>query len=114
MSLSYAYKKRAADAGFRASWTEAVAVAFQRLELMLLDRAFNGTEKLVRRRDGAEERMTEYSDRLRLALLKIHRETAAEAEIELPAETVDEIRERLVQKLKRLKARNEQQKKADE
>ena len=33
----------------------------------------------------------------------MHRDTAVEAETEVPAEDVDEIRERLIQKLQRLK-----------
>ena len=72
---------------------------------MLLDRAFNGTEKVIKRRDGSEERMLEYSNQLGLTLLKMHRETAVEASTELPPEDVDEIRERLVKKLQRLKKR---------
>jgi hypothetical protein len=67
------------DAAFRAGWIEAVGTAYQRLELVLLDRAFNGTEKLITRRDGSEERMVEYSNQLGLALLKMHRDTAGEA-----------------------------------
>ena len=47
--VSYAYKKRAADARFRAGWIAAIGTAYQRLELVLLDRAFNGTEKVVKR-----------------------------------------------------------------
>lgn len=77
---SYAYKKRASDAAFRAGWVGAVGVGYQRLELELLDRAFNGTEKVITRRDGSEERIREYSNQLGLTLLKLHRETAAEAE----------------------------------
>lgn len=58
---------------------------------MLLDRAFNGTEKVVKRRDGSEERMLEYSNQLGLTLLKMHRDTALEANSELPPENVDEM-----------------------
>ena len=47
--VSYAYKKRAADARFRAGWIATIGTAYQRLELVLLDRAFNGTEKVVKR-----------------------------------------------------------------
>jgi hypothetical protein len=39
---------------------EAIGAAYQRLEMVLLERAFAGTEKLVRRKDGSEERMVEY------------------------------------------------------
>ena len=71
--MTVAYRRRKMDAGFRAGWLEAMAEAYQRLELVLLDRAFNGTEKVVTRRDGSEERMREYSNQLGLTLLKMHR-----------------------------------------
>ena len=49
VSMSAAYKRRRDNAAFRAAWLEAISVAYQRLELVLLDRAFNGTEKVVTR-----------------------------------------------------------------
>ena len=107
--MTVAYRRRKMDAAFRAGWIETIAAAYQRLELVLLDRAFNGTEKVVKRRDGTEERMLEYSNQLGLTLLKLHRDTAIEADSEPPPEDVDEIRERLVRKLQRLKKRNESQ-----
>ena len=107
--LSYAYKRRASNAGFRAGWMQAIGDAYQRLELVLLDRAFNGTEKVVKRRDGSEEKMLEYSNQLGLSLLKMHRNTAAEAASEMPSEDVGEMREQLVKKLLRLKKRIEGQ-----
>jgi hypothetical protein len=107
--MTVAYRRRKMDAAFRAGWLEAIAAAYQRLELVLLDRAFNGTEKVVRRRDGSEERMREYPNHIALQLLKMHRETAIEADSEMPPEDVDEIRERLVRKLQRLKKRDEAQ-----
>ena len=60
VSVSAAYRRRKADAGFRSAWLEAIGSAYQRLELVLLERAFVGTEKIVRRQDGSEERMVEY------------------------------------------------------
>ena len=107
--MTVAYRRRKMDAAFRAGWLEAIAAAYQRLELVLLDRAFNGIEKVIRRKDGSEERMLEYSNQLGLTLLKMHRDTAIEANSELPPEDVDEIRERLVRKLQRLKKRDEEQ-----
>jgi hypothetical protein len=107
--MTVAYRRRKMDAAFRAAWLEAIAAAYSRLELVLLDRAFNGTEKIVKRRDGSEERMLEYPNQLGLMLLKMHRDSATEAESELPTEDVDEIRERLVRKLQRLKKRDEEQ-----
>ena len=107
--MTVAYRRRKMDAQFRADWNGTLAGAYSRLELVLLDRAFNGTEKVITRRDGSVERMLEYSNQLGLQLLKMHRETVIEADSELPAEDVDQIRERLVRKLQRLKRRNEEQ-----
>jgi phage terminase small subunit len=109
VSVSHAYRRRKGNAAFRAAWLEAIGAAYQRLELVLLERAFNGTEKVIRRKDGSEERMLEYSNQLGLALLKMHRDTAAEASTEIPAADVDEIRERILKKLQRLRKRNEQE-----
>ena len=104
--MTVAYRRRKMDAAFRAAWADAIAVGYSRLELMLLERAFNGTEKVIRRRDGSEERMMEYPDRLALRLLEMHRQTAAEADNEMPAQDADEIRQRIVQKLQRMKKRD--------
>jgi phage terminase small subunit len=107
VSSSAAYKRRKENAAFRAAWLEAISVAYQRLELVLLERAFNGTEKLVKRRDGSEERMLEYSNQLGLTLLKMHRDTAVEASIEMAPDQIEELRERLFNKFKRLKQRDQ-------
>ena len=107
VSVSSAYRRRKTNAAFRAGWLEAIGTAYQRLELVLLDRAFNGTEKLVRRRDGSEERMQEYPNQLGLTLLRMHRDCAIEAAPESEPENIDEIRERLFNKLERLRIREE-------
>ena len=105
--MTAAYRRRKADAAFRAGWLEAIGVAYQRLELVLLDRAFNGTEKVVKRRDGSEERMLEYSNQLGLTLLKMHRDSAVAAAPENEPDNIEEIRERLFNKLERLRKREE-------
>jgi hypothetical protein len=107
VSLSHAYKRRKADAAFRAAWREAIGVAYQRLELVLIERALNGTDKVVIKADGREERMREYPNQIALALLRMHRDTAIEAETEVPPDNVEEIRERIFQKLERLRERQE-------
>ena len=107
VSSAAAYARRKSDAAFRAGWNEALSTSYRRLELVLLERAFNGTEKLIKRRDGSEELMTEYSDQLGLTLLKLHRATVAEAEHEPTAEEADEVRARIIAKLKRLRKRFE-------
>ena len=105
VSVGHAYKKRKSDAAFRAGWLEAMSTAYSRLELVLLDRAFNGTEKVITRKDGSEERMLEYSNQLALTLLKMHRDSAVEAEVELSDDHLQEVRERLFNKLQRLRKR---------
>jgi hypothetical protein len=107
--MTVAYRRRKADARFRAAWNERIAIGYQRLEAVLLDRAFNGTERVITKRDGSEERMREYPNQIALHLLKMHRESAIEDDSDMPADEVAEIRERLVRKLQRLKKRDEAQ-----
>lgn len=113
VSSTQVYHRRKTDAAFRAAWREAIGAAYERLEFVLLERAFNGTEKLVKRRDGTDERMREYSDRLGLMLLKMHRESAIEAAPESEPEEIEEIRERIFSKLERLRKREEARDSAD-
>ena len=105
VSTSAAYRRRKLDAGFRGAWMEAIATAYQRLEMVLLERTFVGTEKLVRRKDGSEERMVEYPNQLALTLLKMHRDTATEATTEVELDDVEEVRARILAKLERLRSR---------
>jgi hypothetical protein len=107
MSLTGAYQRRKKVAAFRAGWAEAIAAAYQRLELVMLDRALNGTEKIVIRKDGSEERMREYPNQIALHLLKMHRDSAMEALAEPAEGEVDELRQRLFDKLERLRKREE-------
>lgn len=46
-TANWAYRKRKMDAGFRAGWARAIAEGYAKLELVLLDRAMNGTVKRV-------------------------------------------------------------------
>ncbi|MGI8705396.1 MAG: hypothetical protein ACR2JJ_06330 [Sphingomicrobium sp.] len=73
----------------------------------MLDRALNGTEKIVVRKDGSEERMREYPNQIAMHLLKMHRESAVEANLELDETGIEEVRERLFAKLQRLRKRIE-------
>ena len=103
MSKSGAYERRRKVAAFRAAWAEAIGEAYRDLELAMLDRALNGTEKVVVRKDGSEERMRDYPYAIAMNLLKMHRESAGAAAIEEPPEEdIDEVRERILQKLERL------------
>ena len=103
VSPQHAYVRRKSNAGFRAAWLDAIAVAYSRLELVLLDRALNGTEKLVTHKDGREERMVHYSNQVALTLFKMHRETAIEADSEMPLDELAELRAKIANKLDRLK-----------
>ena len=107
VSVTTAYRRKRVDAGFRAEWIDAIATAYQRLELMLLERAFIGTEKVVRRKDGSEERMMEYPNQLGLTLLKMHRDTAIEASTEFEPDQIEELKAKLMSKLRRLKGRDD-------
>lgn len=103
VSTSSARERRKTNARFRAGCNEAIASAYQRLELAVLERSLNGTEKIVVRKDGSEERIREYPNAIALTLLRMHRDTAAEV-LEEPAEAdIEEVRERLFQKLQRLR-----------
>lgn len=107
VSPQRAYERRKSNAGFRAGWTEAIGVAYGRLELILLDRAFNGTEKIVKRRDGSEERMVDYSNQVALTLLKMHRETALESDAECFPDDLSDLRSSIEAKLGRLRRQEE-------
>ena len=109
ISMTVVYRRRKMDAKFRTAWNETLSGAYLRLELVLLDRAFNGTEKVMTRHDGSEDRMREYPNHIALRLLQMHRETVIETEHEMADEDVNEIRERLVRKLQRMKKRDAEQ-----
>lgn len=105
MSTSAVYKRRQRNAAFRAAWGEAIAVAYRRLELVLLERAFNGTDKVVTRKDGSEERVREYPNSIALQLLKMHKDTAEKAEREPAPGELEELRGKLQRKIERLRQR---------
>lgn len=107
MSASGAYLRRKKVAAFRASWAEAIATAYRDLELVLLERALNGTEKIVTKHNGSVERMREYPNQIAMQLLRMHRDTAMEAEYEPSKGEVEELRQRLFDKLERLRKREE-------
>jgi hypothetical protein len=106
VGVTSVYRRKKENAAFRAAWLAAIAIAYQRLELVLLERAFNGTEKVVKVRAGEAATMREYSNPLGLALLKMHRETAADAEYEMAPNEIEEVRERLIRKLQQMKTRD--------
>ena len=105
-SVANVYRRRAKDASFRAAWDQALAVGYSRLELMLLERALHGVEKVVKTVDGTSLVMREYPDRVALTLLRMHRETAALAGDNVESEEYRDACERIIGKLERLRERD--------
>jgi len=106
VGVTSVYRRKKENAAFRAAWLAHLSIAYQQLELILLERAFNGTEKPVSVRAGTPAVMREYSNQLGVALLKMHRDTATDAEFELPPDQIEEVRERLIRKLQRKKQKD--------
>ena len=105
-SSAWALRKR--DAGFAEAWDEAIAIAYERLELVMLERAINGTEKMVVR-GGKQVAMKQYSDGVGIRLLQAHRETAqrvraGEGGLCDPTEAFEELKRRLAEMQARTKA----------
>jgi hypothetical protein len=107
VSTSQAYVRRAKDASFRAAWDQALSTGYAQLEMMMLERALHGVEKTVIAKDGTTTVMREYSDRVGLALLRMHRENAAIANEGVEAEDYQEAVERIVGRLERLREQAE-------
>jgi hypothetical protein len=107
-SITAVYERRKANAAVRNAWRSALREGYAKLELMLLERALTGTEKVIERRDGSVERMREYSNSLAIALLRLHRDEVAETPDEPGSasrageEEVEEIRGKIALKLDRL------------
>lgn len=104
-SRDWAYRKRKRDAGFRRAWAEAVREGYARLELVLLERAIKGTPKLVKTARGNDRVMRDYSNTLAVALLKRHADLADSADHEAPESELAEIRERILERMERIRER---------
>lgn len=102
VSTSAAYIRRQRNAAFRAAWETALATGYAQLELMLLERALHGVEKVVIARDGTRTVMRQYGDRVALALLRMHRDTAKAADEPIEDAEYEEARERIIARLERL------------
>jgi hypothetical protein len=105
-TANWAYRKRKMDAGFRAGWARAIAEGYAKLELVLLDRAMNGTVKRVPS-GGSEKRIREYPNQLAMALLKRHSDMASSIDNMLSEDEAEEIRERILAKLMRKREQEE-------
>lgn len=106
-SANWAYRRRRFDAAFRNGWAAAVREGYSKLELVLLERAMKGTPKLVRTAMGSDRVMREYSTALAVALLRRHADTADSADFEPREDELAEVRERILEKLERLKEREQ-------
>lgn len=99
------YRRRERCARFRAGWAQALREGYAKLELTLLERSLNGTVKTRRRPDGSTDETHEYPNAVALSLLRMHRDSAREAEAEHDPEEIEEVRERLARKLRAVRAR---------
>jgi hypothetical protein len=106
-SANWAYRRRKFDAAFRTGWAAAVREGYSKLELVLLERAMKGTPKLVRTARGTDRVMREYSTALAVALLRRHADIAESADHELGEDELREVRERILDKLERLREREQ-------
>jgi hypothetical protein len=110
VSTSAVYVRRTRNASFRLAWDGALATGYAQLELMMLERALHGVDKIVIARDGTKTIMREYSDRVALALLRMHRDTAKTADEPVDDDEFDEARARIVARIERLRERDEDNK----
>ena len=106
VAVSTVYRRKAANATFRAAWDQAISVGYSQLEMMLLERALHGVEKPVPVKTGSAAVMRHYDDRTALALLKQHREIAvAASSARVDSAEHEEACERILSRLRRLKER---------
>lgn len=90
---------RRRDPGFAQAWDEAIAMAYDQLELVMLERATHGTEKPIVRGDTEIGTMRHYSDAVGIRLLQAHRETAMRAKERQAAGDPDAVFELLKDRL---------------
>jgi hypothetical protein len=107
VGTSAAYVRRQKNAAFRTAWEGALATGYAQLELMMLERALHGVEKVVITRDGTKTVMREYSDRVALALLRMHRDTARIADEPVEDVEFEEAKDRIIARLDRLREQEE-------
>ena len=107
VSSSAAYRRRASDASFRAAWGQALSIGYAQLEMMMLERALHGVEKIVVLKSGESRVMREYCDRTAIALLKMHRDSVTAVEEQVDTNEYQEACERILARLKRLRERDE-------
>lgn len=92
------YRWRMTSAEFRARWAVALREGYAKLELMLIERAMNGTVK-TSEKGGVIDRTHEYPNNVAMSLLRMHRDSAAASEAEHDPEELEEVRRRIARKL---------------
>ena len=107
VSASAIYVRRSRDASFRRGWDQALATGYAQLEMMMLERALYGVEKTIVLKSGETQVMREYSDRVGLALLRMHRDSAGVADESVDTEDYQEACERIMVRLERLRERED-------
>lgn len=107
-SVGNVYIQRNKDAAFRAAWDQALAIGYARLETMMLERALHGVEKVVTLKSGESKIMREYNDRVALSLLRLHRDSVSAIHDTPGEEDYQEACERIIDRLQRLREREEQ------
>lgn len=106
VSTCTVYRYRKLQAAFRAQWAEVLREAYADLELAMLDRALNGTARTVTRDGAVREVVHDYPNAVALTLLRLHRDAATEAAGAQGPIDVEELRERLAQRIERLRERH--------
>jgi hypothetical protein len=104
-SMTNVYRHRSRDATFRRQWEQALAIGYSRLELMLLERALHGVEKIVVLKDGGQSVMRDFDNRAALALLRMHRDGVAGIEEPIAEQEYAEARDRILARIERIRAR---------
>jgi hypothetical protein len=105
-SISNVYKQRTTNADFRGAWDQALAIGYARLEMMMLERALHGVEKIVVLKSGESKVMREYPDRIALALLRLHRDNVSATNEGVDDEDYQEACARIIERLERLRERD--------
>jgi hypothetical protein len=105
MSESSMYRLRTRSEEFRDQWEAALREGYARLELMLLERAMKGTAKPVFHGGAKVGEITEYSDRLSLTLLSVHRAAGVGPVARAAAVDPAELRQRIRDKLDEMNSR---------
>ena len=105
LSESSVYRLRRKSPEFRAEWQVALREGYARLELAMLERAINGTEKPVFHLGKEVGRVREYPDRTAMTLLTAHRGSVMGETDELKPSRPEEVRQRILDKLAEMNAR---------